>query len=122
MKGLPKNNKANFNEYCSMEKRIAKLEKTISTLTAYVVGNNNAISEGLSKVNSNFEKITTHLKKIDAELKIINAKVDSLDGNTGKNFNKVEVKLDDLKSEIKKIGNVTGYDDLLNNLKIVNKK
>lgn len=102
-----------------MEKRVSDLEKTIASLMEYIKGVNSSISEGFNKSNNNFDKITQHLKKIDGSIAIINAKIDSLDGSTNNNFGKVDVKLDDLKTEISKINNVTGYDELFQNLKRV---
>ncbi len=102
-----------------MEKRVEILEKTITSLTDYIKFTNTNISNGFEKVNANFEKITKHLSQIDAELRIVNAKIDKLDGNTSTGLGEVHVKLDDLKTEITKINDVTGYDGIFSNMKIV---
>lgn len=103
------------------EKRIADLEKTVASILEYMKVVNKAVSEGFSKADGNFDKITSRFQTVEGELKIINAKIDKLAGNTDTGFSKVDVQLEDLKSEVSKIGSVTGYDDMINNLKIVNK-
>ena len=105
-----------------MEKRIAKLESTIALLIDYVQQVNKTISGGLNKSDKNFDKITINLKRVQGDLAIINAKIDKLEGHTSNSLKKVDVKLDDLKTEIKKINSVTGYDDLFQNLKVVSSK
>jgi hypothetical protein len=91
------------------------LEKQISTLAQYTQAVNQLIID-------NVTEITSQLKNIQGDIAILNAKVDKIDGNTTKNFKSVDGKLDDMQSELKKIGSVTGYDEMVSNLKIVNKQ
>lgn len=105
-----------------MEERIAALEKQTAALTQYVKEvqeSNKSIATGFDKVDSNFEKITAHFNKIEKELILINYKIDNLDGSTSNSLNKVDIKLDDLKTEIQKINNITGYEDIYQNLKVI---
>lgn len=80
-----------------------------------------SIGNGFDKSDKNFDKITNSFKLLQADLVIINAKIDKLDGNTSKNLKKVDVKLDNLKSEIKKISSVTGYDGIFQNMTVIKK-
>lgn len=102
-----------------MDKRIEELEKAIAAIVSHQKQVHSSISDGFNKVGSNFEKITTHLHKIDNELTIINKKIDLLSGNAEKGFGEVNVSLEDLKAEISKINDVTSYDHIYQNLKIV---
>jgi len=102
-----------------MENRIQDLENTLSALVGHMRANQATISIVLNKVDGNFEKITNHLNKIESDLQELTKIVESLRGNTDKGFGDVHVKLDDLKTEITKINDVTGYDDLYTNLRAV---
>jgi hypothetical protein len=95
-----------------MEKKIEELEKNVAYLAKYVKESSNHITNAL-------EKITNHVGNIEAELKIANAKIDKLDGNTDEGFGKVNTKLEDIRAEISKINDVTGYDGIFQNLKAV---
>jgi len=105
-----------------MEKRISDLEQSIISLAKDVKEIKESLLEGFSKTGNNFVKITNRFDTIEADLNIINAKVDKLDGNTSNSLKSVDGKLDDLKTEIKKIGNVTGYDHMIANQDLINKK
>lgn len=104
-----------------MKKRISELEKTIASLIEYTKEVNQSISAGFSKASNNFEILNKQIKKIDADLIIINAKISKLEGSTNRSLKKVDVKLDNLKTEIKNINKITGYDGMINNLKVVGK-
>lgn len=93
-----------------MATTIEDIEKQITTLSKYIDGVSQVLVENVTSIN-------TDLKAIKADIVILNAKVDKLDGNTTTNLKRVDGKIDDLKTEIKKIGTVTGYDDMINNLK-----
>lgn len=94
-----------------LENRVNKLEETISALLQHIKDVNHSITSGFEKVDKNFDKV--------------NDKIDALRGRSTSSIETVELKLDDLTSEIKKINEVSGYDDLYANnkgLRIVNKK
>ncbi len=100
-----------------MQKRIEALEKTSRQLIDYMQDSRGNISAGFEKVNSNFEKITAHLQKIDKDIKTLSAQLEQLNGSTNNGFGDVNVKLEDLKVEITKINDVTGYEGIFTNLK-----
>lgn len=102
-----------------MEDRIKELERNMAALAQHMKTTSATISQGFSKVDGNFEKITSHLNNIDTEISGLHKKVDVLSGTTDKGLGDVNVKLEDLKGEISKINDVTQYDDLYKNLKIV---
>ena len=102
-----------------LENRVQVLEESIRTVLQYITEGNQSISDGFKKSDSNFDKITNHFGRIEADIKIINAKIDKLYGNTSDNFVKVDGKLDDLKTEVQNIGRVTGYEDMISNLKVI---
>lgn len=66
--------------------------------------------------------IATGFEKIEGNFSIVNGKIDSLRGNSSTTMEVVENKLDDLKTEIRKINDVTGYAGIISNntnLKII---
>jgi len=85
------------------EKRINELEKTTASLAAYIT------------ISSVFQKITGHLQKIEKDLAVLTAKVEALDTTTGTSFKDVKGSLEDIKAEISKINDVTGYEDIFKN-------
>lgn len=103
-----------------MEDRIEKLEKTTASLIEYIKDVNDTLFGVLEKISSNVNKIENDIllvnNKVDALERVLTNKIDSLDGSTHKGFGKVDIKLDDLKSEIQKINNVTGYKDMFDNM------
>lgn len=99
----------------NLEQRVSDLDSKTDTLLDFARAFNEALTNGFEKVNNNFEKITAHFNKIEKEITVINAKIDSLRAGTDDGLGKVEVKLDDLKTEIQNIHNVTGYKDFIKN-------
>ena len=97
-----------------MEKRIEKLEKTTTTLIKYIKGVNETIFGVL-------ETITNNQERLEKQMDVLSTKIDALDGNTTKHFDKVGTKLNGLKSEIQKINKVTGYKDIIDNQKSLGK-
>jgi len=81
----------------------------------YIKCANGTISVIFEKVNKNLETITTHLQAIDKELNLLNAKVNKFNIATESGFAKADVKLKDIKADLAKINDVTGYDGMFNN-------
>ncbi|WP_256002009.1 MULTISPECIES: hypothetical protein [Pedobacter] len=91
-----------------VEKRITALEESVSTLLKHIKDINFAVASGFEKVDKNFETVIEDIKAIR--------------GRSRASLETVEVKLEDLTAEIKKINDVSGYDDIFANnkgLKIV---
>jgi hypothetical protein len=91
----------------SLEDKVTELEKTIAELVAISRELRTNIAHGFTKVDENFVKV--------------NDRLDTLQGDTTKGFKKVDVKLDTLHDEITKINDVTSYEHLYQNMKIVGK-
>jgi uncharacterized coiled-coil protein SlyX len=90
------------------EKRITHLEESVSALLKHIKDINFAVASGFEKVDKNFETVIEDIKAIR--------------GRSNATLETVEVKLEDLTVEIKKINDVSGYDDIFANnkgLKIV---
>ncbi|HMI02786.1 MAG TPA: hypothetical protein VK541_09910 [Pedobacter sp.] len=86
--------------------RVTELEKTISLLVENIKDVNQTIAAAFEKVERNFEKT--------------NEKIENLRGSANMGFENVDMQFRDLKEEIKKINDVTGYEGMYSNaLKIV---
>jgi peptidoglycan hydrolase CwlO-like protein len=94
----------------NVEEKVAKLEKTLSSFVEYTKGVNNTIISVLENMNG-------QLNNVEGEIQLIKTKIENLDGHTNKGFGKMDGKLEELKSEIQKINNVTGYKDMFDNMK-----
>lgn len=91
-----------------IEKRVTEIENTLNLLMHHMQDVNHTIATGFEKIENNFI--------------IVNRKIDSLRGNSASSLEIVENKLDDLKTEISKINDVTGYAEMIANhanLKII---
>lgn len=85
----------------ALENRLASLEEKINSLLNHTQEVNASIANGFEKVEKNFEKV--------------NEKIDALRGNSTSTIENVEIKLDDLKTEISKINEVTSYEEMFKN-------
>lgn len=94
----------------NMEEKIAKLEKTVTSFVEYTRGVNTSIITVLEGMNA-------RLHKIEGSISVIETKINILDGTTNQGFVKVDDTLAELKTELQKINNVTGYDDIFKNSK-----
>lgn len=100
-----------------MEDKLAQLEQSVKALNTELKELGEAISQGFSKTNSNFDNVSKQLLNLRQQLDLANKSIDYLKGETSEGFNEVGVKLETLTDEINKIGKVTGYDGMLENLK-----
>lgn len=91
-----------------MEEKIIALEKNLKEWINFSKDVNN-------RFISILEEISKQINKIEEDIALIKTKVDHLDGTTSKSFGKVENKLEELKTELKKINQVTGYEDQVRN-------
>lgn len=98
----------------NLENRVIKLEGTISTLLQRIKDVNDSITSGFEKVDKNFEALNNDIKNIKEDIKAIR-------GSSTATLETVEVKLEDLTSEIKKINDVSSYEEIYSNMKIVGK-
>lgn len=89
----------------SIEDRINALENLLGQLITDIRETRTTISAGFEKIDENFIKI--------------HEKIDTFSGKTAKNFQKVDLNLSSIQEEISKINSVTGYEDAINNLKII---
>ena len=95
----------------TIEERTAKLESFVEVLANHVVRTHETILQGLEKVDENFVILHKNFEKVDENFSKIEKSIHSLKGNTSDGFQSVSSKLEDLKSEIKKINEVTRYED-----------
>ncbi|CAM3923106.1 hypothetical protein SAMN06265348_111126 [Pedobacter westerhofensis] len=112
-----------------LKQRVTELEKSMSLLVHHMQDINHSIATGFEKLEKNFSIIDGNFSIIQRNFSIIedkfntvNGKIDSLRGNSTVTMEIVENKLDDLKAEIIKINDVTGYSEMTannSNLKIV---
>ncbi len=101
-----------------LENRITSLEESVSALLQGIKDVNHAIVTGFEKVDKNFEAIKEDIKSIRGN-------VIEIRGKSKATLETVEISLDNLTTEIKKINDVSGYDDIYANnkgLKIVQGK
>lgn len=118
-----------------MEK-IEILEKTVASLVSEMNTLKESVASGFKKVESNFEKVEDNFKNLSKKvdelssgvdqlrsgLGQLSSGVDDLSSGTTNNFGKVDVKLDSLADEIKKIGEVTRYESEYENLSSIEKQ
>lgn len=102
-----------------MEERIVKLEQALDLLHKEVTGIRELLISGFKKVDINFESITKEVFIVNKKIEIVNKNVEMLKGSTTEGFDNVGMKLENLTDEISKIGEVTQYDQLYNNLKSI---
>lgn len=102
-----------------LEQRVLDLENTISTLIKHIQEVNNSIVVGFGKVDNNFDLINDKIDALQgnstASIETVEGKIDALHGSTKLGFS-------DLKTEISKINDATGYEGMFKNslgLKIV---
>jgi hypothetical protein len=88
-----------------LEERVKTLEQLLLTVLSNMGETRSAISEGFKKTNDNFIKI--------------HEKIDTLTGNTKRGFQDVSLDLASIQEEISKINSVTGYEEAVNNLRMV---
>jgi hypothetical protein len=91
------------------DKKYIELEAKIDELAVYNRSSLESIFEILGTFNN-------HFKSIEKELALIKTKIDNLDGDTSKNFNSVDSKLDDLGEKISQINKVTGFEGMFKNM------
>ena len=103
-----------------MEKRIEALEGAVSRIESDLTEIRDVISSGFKKMDFNFESIVKEFKLIHCRIDQLNLKVNELKGDTHEGFIDVGCKLENLTGEIGKIGKVTNYSALFNNLKSIN--
>jgi archaellum component FlaC len=84
------------------------LEKTVASLLSEITSLKESVASGFKKVESNFENLSK--------------KVDDLSSGTTHSLGRVDVKLDSLSDEIKKIGAVTRYESEYENLSSIEKR
>lgn len=108
-----------------LDKRITSLEESVSILLQHIKDVNLAIVTGFEKVDKNFEAIKEDIKSIRNNVSDISGNVKDIRGKSKATLETVEISLDNLTTEIKKINEVSGYEDIYANnkgLKIVQAK
>ncbi len=91
-----------------MEERIKQLENKVDTLTKGIQALTSILELALNKIDVN------HLS-FDKRFESINSKLTELKGDSVHTIVTLEHGFNDLKSEISKINEVTGYSDMLAN-------
>lgn len=102
-----------------MEKRLETVEKSIGLLRNELGDLKKLVSTGFTKIDGNFSSIQNELKLLNGKYDKLNQKIDDLSSGTDHSFGKVDIKLDSLSDEIKKIADVTRYDEQFNNLNTI---
>ncbi|MGB8191331.1 MAG: hypothetical protein WCF67_05395 [Chitinophagaceae bacterium] len=102
-----------------MEERVIALEKSLGAIASDLKSLSQLVAAGFTKVDTNFTTVQKDLKLLHQQVESLNNKVESLKGDTVGGFQDVGVKIENLKDEIVKIGEVTSYNDLYNNMKII---
>jgi archaellum component FlaC len=114
-----------------MEDRIKSIENLLGDMISYMKSVQEAISSGFTQVQENLDSLNDRVTKIEiavnklhgdtsSNFDTVDGKLSGFDGKLhgmGANFQSIDGKLDALREEIKKISDVTGYEELHNNLR-----
>lgn len=96
-----------------------KMEEKISAVSTELTRLKELLVIGFQKVDNNFEIVKVDFTSIQKKLDALTKEVEILRGATSEGFDDVGSKIESLTSEITKIGQTTGYDELFTKLKSI---
>lgn len=96
-----------------------KMEEKISAVSTELTRLKELLVIGFQKVDNNFEIVKVDFTSIQKKLDALTKEVEILRGATSEGFDDVGSKIESLTSEITKIGQTTGYDELFTNRKSI---
>ncbi|MBN8666807.1 MAG: hypothetical protein J0M30_04830 [Chitinophagales bacterium] len=96
-----------------------KMEEKISAVSTELTRLKELLVISFQKVDNNFEIVKVDFTSIQKKRETLTKEVEILRGATSEGFDDVGSKIESLTSEITKIGQTTGYDELFTNRKSI---